>query len=405
MFQEAALARSNRCFVGSTELSLLQIVEVACWVKNKRLHLPHSLTSTPGVQNGPSLWDFIDPENGIYCGQREPRASLATLLHMQQRGLLASEPRDRVFGLLGLTNFANSIPMELNPDYNKAIPHVFGDATRVALRERGPHRVLLFVSHRSKEDLEQQDWPSWVPRWCRNFDSQRDPERLFRIPATDRVPSSTISGQEGLLKLPGVRIDEVAHCTPTFVGGEPLGVRDWLDQVRKVVGIEDIAACSTSTILTLMGGRNAERQPASILDAAQFDEFLRSLRLDCSTDSWKPSQTDRVADQISADASRFSRAFRVASTFRRFFKTTMGYVGIGPGIMRRGDVVVAFRSNCVPEPYIPPKPFVLRLSENQCHQQMMGHCYLQEIMEMRLDYEAVQYHVIASRPEKVFTLR
>jgi hypothetical protein len=55
--------------------------------------------------------------------------------------LQCSEPRDRVFGLLGLLKLStqeSSVLVNLAPDYTKSVADVYSDATRACIAECNP---------------------------------------------------------------------------------------------------------------------------------------------------------------------------------------------------------------------------------------------------------------------------
>lgn len=62
------------------------------------------------------------------------------------------DPRDKVYGLLGIVNRSSSVP---EIDYNKSIQQVYFDTVRILLTEKGeePHNGLLEISAKLSHDM------------------------------------------------------------------------------------------------------------------------------------------------------------------------------------------------------------------------------------------------------------
>jgi hypothetical protein len=58
---------------------------------------------------------------------------------------MATEPRDKVFGLLGICDFASSEP--LIADYSKTVQQVFTNATIVSIREYLSYPFFHYALH------------------------------------------------------------------------------------------------------------------------------------------------------------------------------------------------------------------------------------------------------------------
>ncbi|KAK1751079.1 heterokaryon incompatibility protein-domain-containing protein [Echria macrotheca] len=75
--------------------------------------------------------------------------------------LNASDPRDKVFSLLGICLGGND--MTQFPDYGMSLATVYAEATRLIMEDSGSLEILAYVS-RVKE-TQSADLPSWVPDW------------------------------------------------------------------------------------------------------------------------------------------------------------------------------------------------------------------------------------------------
>jgi hypothetical protein len=152
------------------------------------------------------VWKTIvlDRDKAYSKGGRGMEGSLGTLINLldKLRGFKASDDRDRIYSLLGISdeglqpmkslmhsipgqylpklykpttavqNYINShnalrdftTPAELRPDYEKDTVTVYTDVTRHLIKKPpGSLLVLGHVQHRS--DPVGDSYPSWVPKW------------------------------------------------------------------------------------------------------------------------------------------------------------------------------------------------------------------------------------------------
>ncbi|KAL2366080.1 hypothetical protein RJZ56_000920 [Blastomyces dermatitidis] len=166
------------------------------------------------------FWNMIfmlrQPSSGFRGGAVEGSLGSLTLLLATTRDFKVTDPRDKVFSILGISDeglepataftqtmsssdhnpalmlyrrFAIGVskrinnlgpdvdvlrPKALRPDYSKNLLEVYRDLTRFLIR-KSP-RVLNVLAHvQHTEDPAQSDFPSWVPKWyqprqCSVFD-------------------------------------------------------------------------------------------------------------------------------------------------------------------------------------------------------------------------------------------
>ena len=174
--QEAALTPRNLCIWGSSTMDLDNILTVAIWLyRFHRGHISHGLHGTPGLYNASNMCAArIDCER--YGG-----TNIYNVL-AQARYLQASDPRDKVYGTLGITHEqARGIDSGLlAPDYTKPVREVLLDATRQCILASSDFGldILHYVSHRSEADLQADGYPSWTFRIDRPWDADIDPSVL-----------------------------------------------------------------------------------------------------------------------------------------------------------------------------------------------------------------------------------
>ena len=137
--------------MGSFEIPLLRIVRAAECLKQKTPYMPGPLSKNKGLTRAATLWGFVDKQ---YGGSGEV-ARMDFFLTVA-RSLDKSEPRDVVYGMLGLSNWNQDLPEVaslLTPGHSKALPGIIRDATRFGIWEScfRPRtdflRILCWVDH------------------------------------------------------------------------------------------------------------------------------------------------------------------------------------------------------------------------------------------------------------------
>jgi len=134
-----------------------------------------------------------------YQGPEKPTAFLSVLRRV--RRLTASNPRDKIFGVLGLSDqFKILVAI---PDYNKTTTEVFTDVAKVLLRQT---KSLALLQH-ATSSTPVFGHPSWVPYWSHDpvtstrgglYNTARNSEAIFAF---------SCGGQE--LRVKGKDFDQV----------------------------------------------------------------------------------------------------------------------------------------------------------------------------------------------------
>lgn len=169
--QEACLAFDNLCVLGQSELDLRLVLESATWLRvYHAIHISSELFSLSGLRDAAVAFD-------VHSRYRQYQGlTLDEALEFGQH-LEASDPRDKVYGLLGLLSEDLREVETLRPDYRKSWQDVYADAMREALRNTNGQMFQL-VSHRDEGGIQGDGLPSWVPRLQRKWDVSVDPVSL-----------------------------------------------------------------------------------------------------------------------------------------------------------------------------------------------------------------------------------
>lgn len=135
------------------------------------------------------------------------------------KGLEATDPRDKVYALLGLLEInrqANIDKLYMSVDYHKTLQEVLYDAVACAARSEGSLHFLSYIDHQSSI-TESFDMPSWIPRWDEKRESA--PDHLWCANSTLSawpLPTTldiTTWKYSSTLKLKGMILDTISSIT------------------------------------------------------------------------------------------------------------------------------------------------------------------------------------------------
>jgi hypothetical protein len=117
----------------------------------------------------------------------------------------ATEPRDKVYGLLGLID--STISSRITPDYSLPIQAVYTNFAKSFIEATGSLRIILIGGRLGLSE----DWPSWVPNWTLGFDRYHP---SFNAPY--RASGSTLA------RVNFVHLDEHLCCEGFRIGTVPV---------------------------------------------------------------------------------------------------------------------------------------------------------------------------------------
>lgn len=312
-------------------------------------------------------------------GRLEP----ATVLHYS-RSLIATEPRDKIYGLLGILG-AESVEL----DYTRSIAGVYTDCALHALSS-GLH-VLSLVSHHMEEN-EHFGLPSWVPNL--NQAMKTPPMHYYRRDEDERVASNhslpeidIMLAREGTLNLAGVQCDTIQTYTEIVWmpehdnadGNRSLNGHSTLHDLFAILWSELATASSSSKLSlarTLTGGRTLEWASSSgrLYSTEQFVENFMAF-----AHRFDPNDImlEDIDGNMQGDVDAYHRYLSLVDLSllrRRFFRTQRSWPGLGPECMGAGDVVVVFHGGT--------SPYVLRPVEGkEDYYHLLGECYVDILLD------------------------
>lgn len=311
--------------------------------------------------------------------------SMLTML-LLTRHHQASDPRDKVFGLLGLT-FLDSNPdgsLFIEPDYALSKEELYtAIATKVLIDDEDTD-FLAAIQHGPEL---AHDWPSWVPDWSQGYTSMlvhADRKTCLDTSATICKPAcascAQISVNARSVSVRGIIADTIRNLTANVVGDSlkwpspvtPRTVQKLLIELQRSHSEEELAF----TLSAGYGGQDLqllEITPTTIAaHVAGYRAFL-SWDLEHYIKTNSTIQPPTSDDSIGVKAShRFYTDIQSTIVRRRFFETSDGHLGLGPLAMREGDFVAVLFEGVV--------PYVLRPYGDGQHFRLVGEAYVHAIM-------------------------
>lgn len=362
---------------------------------HKKTHLSLSAHGEYVLRNAAMMWQTADEEYHTRFADMEISTPMLNLMG-QCRNLLASEPRDRVFGLLGLytkLHPGQSIPPLLAPDYRKPGAKVFTDATRFTMLELGNLDCFNYIWHSPDPSLTIEGAPSWMPAFDHpNYEDQEtDNFRLFEACGSysefqPQLPQSGDENAEALLTQ-GIKVDTVVKVWPPIRRTTTLSALiDMLDDIQNELIRMGKTNARAMMATTLAAGTNYQREALDVEAATQgFEDFTGCLQKHAVGPHLQVQFHSHARDWThdSPIAREYSLAFATACINRSVYLASNGRLGIAPELVQLQDVV-AVLWGC-------KWPVVLRSLGEESRYSLIGLSYLHGVMEGQAvaEYEAV----------------
>lgn len=266
----------------------------------------------------------------------------------------ASDPKDKVIGLLGLVGRRP----DLEPDYSWPVEKVYRVAMRAALVEDGDLDCLGLISEDRKSRNEKLN--SWVP----DFDAHNEPFSDYITSLTKPIfsprpydaslrgsisPSISTENDDSILVLKGLAVDSVQKVGEKAPGWKDQDHSKWADTMRSVLdrwrsllpatryyrtGEEYYQSFWRTVLVDLKQGEHPK--PSSAIGPQRLDDLDKQelIRLDTSEGLENLLNTWAACVQIEYRQLRLIEQFS-----RRFFVTTTGYIGLGPSELESDDAI------------------------------------------------------------------
>jgi hypothetical protein len=369
-----------------------------------------------------------------------PNLSFLQLLRLT-RQLEVTNPRDRVYGLLGMTTVDNNPgtnSLFIDPDYTITEAELWLKVAWKMIRDTGNLSILSSVqytahhyesehAHRNSDIHRSGEvTSSWVPQWDHVFrttlaawdlDERFEAAKGFPLDllnATDETPE--------VLRVGGIQVGTVGYT----------GSYMWHDVDTGILALNYLGPFfATESGLRLLArvytaGRNAYGSLTKSTDEALSDFAAYTLLLhDRSITDSQPDDNDVYAEGLlsereyyirdsksfetifhmhselkgrletlaqKGDAARFQQGALAMCIRRRLFLTLNGFIGLGPDTVQEGDIVTVLSGGDIPyllRPIANPEllsktesassPTITQTSSGQSYI-FVGECYVEGVM-------------------------
>ncbi|KAH8671507.1 heterokaryon incompatibility protein-domain-containing protein [Xylariales sp. PMI_506] len=400
------------CFCGpDLSIPLVDLLRVAIWLCYHRGFISPWLFDHDGMNNAADLWNTVDNRQSYDEDVEGSQNDLTVLMRLAQ-WRLASEPRDKVFGILGLLPQLSTEPEDGAPDhrliivdYQKSLAQVLCDATRYAIQELSSLAILQSIRHRQvDEDLDVSEFPSWAARIDLQYDEAFDAENIpFNLYRADNSQGTYFYNAQAdhigpkTLSLAGYWVCTVMETSDAFLP-EIWNNRDAL--ARLLASVLDMARTGNRAHMSAWGNNDG-------LDKG-FSRMLASTLMAGNVNGVPASDDDELAscsflnelvngEDPGEENQAFHNSLASACRNRRFFMGDNGYVGLAPRGMRAGDWGVVLCGGSV--------PFILRplsdLDDEDPRYHILGEAYIHGVMDgvvvvtsEEADLEANIYNIV-----------
>ncbi|KAF5720992.1 het-6OR heterokaryon incompatibility (het-6OR allele) [Fusarium mundagurra] len=348
------------------------------------------------------------------------------------RGCQATDPRDKIFGLLGL---AGVRAYGITPDYHKAESTVFAEFALKVISEERNLEILNYTDIKEPNDKERR--PLWAPRWHHKDATSRYNRSLYGFESSNTTEMRMRSSKGGQsLELKGLHIDKVKETNIQHKGlsHDIMAMGSMAIDHGCLLENQYGSDIITPIVLTMMSGRvqstdgelcrPTNHSYLNSFTAFAFESLLvASSNKECNKKLLKatiqlikmavqtylsepqnesifrePEVWDFIInklDQLSLDDMETSLSYMdilkritgdigegvVAFTWniahihgKRFFITEKGYIGTGPCCLEPGDsVCILFGGDT---------PYIVRTSSPSSDEYLfLGNAYVHGIME------------------------
>jgi hypothetical protein len=287
----------------------------------------------------------------------------------QTRRCKCTDPRDRIYALLGLLDQK----YDIIPDYEKPVAEVYQDMFTSYMKKQHTYGNLKLLAYCEMHD-PASNGPSWVPDWSR--ENKCEPLMTSDGLGATGFSNSDVSVIDNhILRVMGVEVAKISGVFPT--------------QLSAASTVDDFVIALKAILPQRMTLLETFEQRLEI--------FYRTLCCDSFSDSLEDSAMlpnrreakSRLKDILKSDwgtkISLSKGTFKYLDyalgycRYRSIFSTTDGVIGLGPPLATSADVI-ALLPGCFSPMALRPLQMWHR-GNPVTRYQVVGECYLQNLME------------------------
>lgn len=322
--QEVALAHDGICYIDEQEIDAKIVTLAARWMVHRNYPKYTGGSQVEGVENASSM----------YRPSLRPLSNQLRRMHRQR----CYDPRDRVYGLLGLLN--PSTAAAINPDYSSPLVDVYACAIRAAIVEDHSLDILQFSSwfvEAPSANHGNPGWPSWVLKLHSGTESAHGSCLNVQVFGESDCPLQTRDLRDNLvLSVKGLCLASVTYASQPFTtellqNSDKLScaILECIEQASMDHIVSQGPTDPDDLKLSFICGINKHNCDAELDESleSQFTAFVEW----CKACAAGTAGLQKVWPQYASHMWR--------SHNRRFFVTADGGIGMGPWGIRVGDRV------------------------------------------------------------------
>lgn len=314
-----------------------------------------------------------------YLSQRSAANSLLALVE-RTRNRLATDPRDKIYGVIALSS--DIIPLPFAPTYEISVHHLFEEFAAHLIRQNENLDIFGWCAFQPV----LREWPSWVPDW-RCLEGVTVPvnpkEQSFHAAGKTCWDTSTVIINHSL-GVDAICLDRLQNITSPGPSPNFFGLTDWettylpIFKWRQNVIRETMEMTSLSVLYrsekerwqawwqTFIGERSNDFERATPDYETRVRSFIEAIDSIISEDL--DVEIDRINEHYSIELCMGRMTHN-----RRFCLTLKGCIGWVPLAARTGDIVSLMRGS--------PVPVIIRPVQRENLYLMIGQCYIHGIMD------------------------
>ena len=281
-------------------------------------------------------------------------------LLMYTREQKFSDPRDRIYGLLGLAKICCELaskPLLLRPDYSISMLECYKRATETLLTECKDTSILSLVKY---DETSAGEWPSWVPRVHKSVHHEPYYRSWSAGGHLETTLSKQIYGGYEHVRIKGIRVAGLKSLVYKTL-------RD-AEDVQKLLLMLDRRYGEHCVAWTASAGE-VWNAPLCV-DAAVQSRHLDDYRIFVNHDFTNLPLLSNSSDS-SRRAKNFHKLCSAVLTKDTIFETDEDLLGTSSSLVQPGDQVVIFFGGNM--------PFILRPVGNRWR--LVGTCFVYGIMQ------------------------
>ncbi|KAH8769679.1 heterokaryon incompatibility protein-domain-containing protein [Hyaloscypha sp. PMI_1271] len=400
--QEIGMAKSILAMIGDASIDFVDLIRFILRLERRTMLMDQLGLFIAGKSN---VYTTFPARSKELNGEVDGDYDFLEMLEVT-RNQKASDPRDYVYALLGHPSASvNGVPI-VEPDYNKSPEELYFEVTMKILSQSKSLRILSAVHH--GDGTLNGESSSWIPSWSRDvcvlslgvyqdhyFDVEYDASAGLAAFCNLVEPGRSLDVRGFVLDVVEeyIETEELSH-------GESVVLKEVDELMSDILRFKTDSSASPEDKLAAVGQTLTAgfRNQAPTQFAAEFAAFRLYLADEAEkkgremSDGLFPEGKEalhRIANGKSVDeiywaASRFC-------TGRKVFCTKQGTLGLGPALLREGDLCCILFGARV--------PFILRRVRD--NYQLVGESYVHGIMKG----EAVVDWMIGEKYEmQTFTL-